>query len=64
MLVSVGMNTLLGGRKLFPTYQRGYVDYEEKFAFKPMFAGKHTLTLIVLTRHVKGVYVAVRERRK
>jgi len=37
-------------------------DYEEKFPFNPTISGEYTLTLTVLTGHIKDVYIAVSQK--
>lgn len=63
VLFAVGTDTIFGGTRPTIDYQRGYSDYEEKFPFVPTSSGVYTLSLVVLTEHVKDVYIAVTTKR-
>lgn len=63
-IITIGRDVVFGGTKPSPAYQRSYSDYREKFSFKPTQAGEYTLSLTVLTEHVKDVYVAVSQKGK
>ena len=60
--LTIGKETVFGVKKPSPAYQRSYSDYRRKFPFKSVSAGRYTLTLTVLTAHVKDVYLAVAEK--
>ncbi len=63
-LITIGREIVFGGTKPSPMYERSYSDYEEKFPFKPTEAGEYTLSLTVLTEHVKDVYIAISQKGK
>jgi hypothetical protein len=62
ILTVVGSDLVFGGIKPSAFYERSYADYEEKIPFTPTHAGVHTLTMTILTEHVKDVYIAVGEK--
>ena len=61
-LITIGKDVVFGGTRPSLVYQRSYSDYREKFSFKPTIAGEYTLSLTVLTKHVKDVYIAVSQK--
>ncbi|MCD6454557.1 MAG: hypothetical protein J7L62_04575 [Candidatus Aminicenantes bacterium] len=61
-IITIGKDVVFGGTRPSPVYQRTYSDYRKKFFFKPALAGKYTLSLTVLTEHVKDVYIAIAQK--